>query len=384
MQRKSFRIIDIFSSRENTNSLEIATGVLVTLVHTEGSCYQKAGAQLFLSSENEVYGLISGGCLEHDIVEQAKEVQETKLSRLAYFDTGDPFDIDFGFGLGCGGKLWIFIEWIKCRHELHGKIISLSSQICAEAIVVEANQKNLIGQRFFLRPDDNQPSACLPHIDLLDELKWVLLSKKSQMKHLHNSESSDQASLTVAFLYRSAQPVLTIFGCGLGAWPLATMTTTLGWELRAYDHRRAYLDDLPEQLAIAELLDWKEEAPFQSNPCRPSAAVIMTHNFHADRRILTQLLSHHYPWNYIGLLGSQSRSQHLFQEIFQHHPKLKNSPNFASLHAPIGLDLGGSTPEAIALAISSEIQAVIHQRQQISYRSKMSFTQQGNYYVATY
>lgn len=354
----------------------------MTLVHTEGSCYQKAGAQLFLTSDDEIYGLISGGCLEHDIVGQAKEVRKIQLPRLVYFDTGDPFDIDFGFGLGCGGKLWVFMEWTRSCQELHGKIISMSSQSSAEAIVVEAAERDLVGQRFFL---NSKPHPSLPksrYVDLTKDLIETLNSKKSQIKSFDSHDLQCQGPLKIALLFRSAQPALSIFGCGLGAWPLAMMAKTLGWELKVYDHRSAYLDDLPEQMANARLLDWAEASPFQCDTQQPSAAVVMTHNFNADRRILERLLSH--PWSYLGLLGSHARSQRLLQELLQDNPKLSTSPSLACLHAPIGLDLGGNTPEAIALAIISEIQAVWHHRQQISYRSEMTTTRQGNRYAATH
>jgi len=383
LQRKSFRITDIITSQKQPHLLaEISNGVLVTLVHTEGSCYQKAGAQLFLSSRDEVYGLISGGCLEHDIVEKAREVREIKQARLVYFDTGDPFDIEFGFGLGCGGKLWVFIEWISDGNELNRKIIGLSTQVYAEAIVIEADSPYLCGQRLFLSPNDEPSPQIIANVDLFHDLSKVVDSKKSQIRQIKPHESNNLGSLKVAFLYRSAQPVITIFGCGLGAWPLAMMAKTLGWELKAYDHRTAYLDDLPEQMAPAHLLDWGEISPFQSDFRQPSAAVVMTHNFHADRRILRRLLANQ--WKYIGLLGSHARSEQLLQDIFQEHPELKNSPTLSYLHAPIGLDLGGSTPEAIALAIISEIQARWHRRQQISYRSQISSHGEGNIYAASY
>ena len=42
---------------------------------------------------------------------------------------------------------------------------------------------------------------------------------------------------------------------------------------------------------------------------------------------------------------------------------LQRRPLPAQLHYPVGLDLGGDTPEAVALSVLAEITAVLHQRQ---------------------
>ncbi|MFW7379614.1 MAG: XdhC family protein [Oligoflexus sp.] len=372
MQHKSYRISDYFQQRPS--AAEAKPGVLVTLVHTEGSCYQKAGAQLYLTGNQDVYGLISGGCLEHDIIQQAKEVQFSQKPRLAFFDTGDPLDLDFGYGLGCGGKLWVFLEAIFHDDELADKMICRTRESHAEAIIIEAEQSDIIGRRFSLSKskavEDQEAN------EVLFDLQRCLTSQKlSQIK-----EYTAQQYFKVALIHRSAQPVLTIFGCGLGSWPLAAMAHTLGWDIQAFDHRQAYLQDLPSQLHGAQLLDWQRPEIFHAQPARPSAAVIMTHNFQADRRILAQILRH--PWPYIGLLGSKARSEHLLAEFISDHPDREKS--LLNLHAPIGLDLGGTSPEAIALAIVSEIQAVWNQRSHIKARSAISLPPKERAYVRTY
>jgi xanthine dehydrogenase accessory factor len=84
----------------------------------------------------------------------------------------------------------------------------------------------------------------------------------------------------------------------------------------------------------------------------------MTHNFARDAEILRQLLSSQI--QYIGLLGPKSRGDELLAEI--------GASRDARLHSPIGLDLGGETPEEIALSIVAEVQAAFERRSARSLR----------------
>jgi xanthine/CO dehydrogenase XdhC/CoxF family maturation factor len=88
------------------------------------------------------------------------------------------------------------------------------------------------------------------------------------------------------------------------------------------------------------------------------AAVVMTHNFARDADILRQLLASQI--QYIGLLGPKSRGDELLAEI--------GASREPRLHSPIGLDLGGETPEEIALSIVAEIQAAFERRSARSLR----------------
>jgi xanthine dehydrogenase accessory factor len=63
------------------------------------------------------------------------------------------------------------------------------------------------------------------------------------------------------------------------------------------------------------------------------------------------------PAAYIGMIGSQRRVWAVFKLL---HEEGVSAEKLARVHAPIGLDLGGSTPEEIALAIMSEIVLLRH------------------------
>ena len=85
--------------------------VLVTVVATEGSTYSKPGAQMLIAEDADYQGLLSGGCLEGDVVEHAREVFATGRAKSVTYDMRDE-DEDrlWGLGLGCNGLMKILLQ----------------------------------------------------------------------------------------------------------------------------------------------------------------------------------------------------------------------------------------------------------------------------------
>ena len=81
--------------------------VLGTVYKTEGSAYRKAGAHMLINEYGDYYGLLSGGCLESDIVLNARKVMQTKQSKTVVYDSFDEDSIAHKIGVGCGGKVYI-------------------------------------------------------------------------------------------------------------------------------------------------------------------------------------------------------------------------------------------------------------------------------------
>jgi len=77
--------------------------------------------------------------------------------------------------------------------------------------------------------------------------------------------------------------------------------------------------------------------------------VVMSHHLNSDAAYLRELATAK-TRAYVGLLGPRARRRRLMQEIGNAADYLQ-----ARLHSPVGLNLGALTPEAIALAIVSEI-----------------------------
>src|ERR1700729_1640734 len=80
----------------------------------------------------------------------------------------------------------------------------------------------------------------------------------------------------------------------------------------------------------------------------------MTHSYEQDRELLAAVLP--LRPRYLGLLGARHRSSLLVSEVAG-MLKWTVAECCARIYAPVGLDLGGDGPEAIALAVMAEAQA---------------------------
>jgi xanthine dehydrogenase accessory factor len=84
---------------------------LVTVVSTEGSTPQKAGAKMVVYPDGRIVGTIGGGCVEAEMTWRARQAIESRKPQIASYElTADQAGED---GLVCGGRMQVFIEPIE-------------------------------------------------------------------------------------------------------------------------------------------------------------------------------------------------------------------------------------------------------------------------------
>jgi xanthine dehydrogenase accessory factor len=81
---------------------------VATVVATRMSAPRPVGAKFAVSEHGAICGSVSGGCVESDVVEQAKDVLESGVPKLLTYGISD--DEALGVGLPCGGEIDVFIE----------------------------------------------------------------------------------------------------------------------------------------------------------------------------------------------------------------------------------------------------------------------------------
>ena len=86
------------------------SAILASVVRVEGSTYRRAGARSLLLEDGRTLGLISGGCLESDLIENAARVRATGERCLVHYDSSSAEDIIWGLGLGCAGVVDVLLE----------------------------------------------------------------------------------------------------------------------------------------------------------------------------------------------------------------------------------------------------------------------------------
>ena len=84
--------------------------VLASVYETEGSTYSKAGARMLITGDGRFHGMLSGGCLEGDLAERARQVLDSGRSQAVTYDLGKNDEELWGLGVGCDGLMRIFLQ----------------------------------------------------------------------------------------------------------------------------------------------------------------------------------------------------------------------------------------------------------------------------------
>ncbi len=340
------------------------TAALATVVKVSGSTYRQPGARMLITSDGQTVGSISGGCLESDVAQKAQRVIATEETIVVQYDTTDETDIVFGVGLGCRGVVHVLIEYIKplsanshmafLAECLHGRQIGAIATVFSIAGQVTTQ----IGDRLMLQQDGQVTNNIQDPelaVGILEDAGEVLQESRSAVKAYQLANGSAEV------LIEAIQPPvpLVVFGAGHDAMPLVRIAKELGWHVTVVDSRPAYatLDRFP--VADAVIL-CRPEALAERVPLSDrTVATVMTHNYLYDLKLLEILLP--LPLRYIGMLGPKSRTERLLQAL-QNEGAINTDQYLSRLYGPVGIDIGADTPEAIALAILAEIQAVLANR----------------------
>jgi xanthine/CO dehydrogenase XdhC/CoxF family maturation factor len=333
--------------------------VLATVVDVRGSSYRRAGARMLIGANGETIGTISGGCLESDVLERAKKVLRTGAAAVFTYDTSQAEDSVFSLNMGCRGVIRILLEPARDNaiFEFLQNCVK-QRKACAVATLIAKSESFALplGAKFLARAE----------IDLSDEanpiIRNVLSDAAGALANNHKfSKIYEADSETAEFFIESISPPvnLLLFGAGYDALPLVAFAVDLGWRVTLVDHRAAWAN--AERFPRADRIIVSRAENLDENLFRDEAsvAVLMTHNYEADRELLYRLLNS--SCRYIGALGPKKRTENLIAELRQ-TGKFFDESKLERLYAPVGLDIGAETPEEIALAIIAEIQSVLSNR----------------------
>lgn len=317
--------------------------VLATIVKTEGSTYQKAGAHMRVFPDGRQEGIISGACAESKILETAKEVARTKQTTLLHIDSFATDDVLFGYGVGCQGRQAILLEHLENASSLFQEP-KHEKYICA--IIYDCNKSEHITKRLYLNHTNLHYSNIDPSISAIVEshAREFLAREQSQCLSL----ILDDLTCEISFIFHRPKPILHIFGAGADAIALCELIRWMGWDLHVYEHR-------PHFRNTKHFAHIKIHPTYELEKLTPGSqhmAIVMTHNFITDLMILENLMRE--PFAYIGLLGPKKRGEQALMEL----NKTSASTKYDHIYFPVGLNLGGRSPNELALSIVAELQAV--------------------------
>lgn len=344
---------------------------LATVVHVEGSSYRRAGARMLVTEDGLITGAISGGCLEGDALRKALLAIHQQKNKLVTYDTTDD-DTSLGVQLGCNGIVHILFEPLDPSSSKNALEILRSTQSQRARSVVAtifsfdaaANQYGTV----LAKAEESLVLSTLPEMEpiaqmLISDAEEVLRSGLTTTKEYITSGAAAQVSL------QAVQPdiSLTIFGAGNDAIPLVNVASIAGWNIHVVDGRASHATKqrfpAADQLLVGKPSHILDQLSFDNL----SAAVLMTHNYNYDLKVLERLVFTQCP--YIGVLGPKKKMEKMYSDLEANGISITDEQR-QRIFSPVGLDLGAETSEEIALSIAAEIKAALSGTAATSLRTK--------------
>jgi xanthine dehydrogenase accessory factor len=285
---------------------------LATVIKTWGSAPRQAGAMLAVRQDGRLIGSVSGGCIEDDLIAQARE------GRLP----GKPQFVIYGvsqeeaarFGLPCGGTLKLVIE-------------PLSLPGWLDRVVQATAEQQLIG-------------------------RWLdLTTGISTLREAHPGEAPELNDQQCHFVYGPHWRLL-IIGANQTARALAQIATMLEFQVIICDPRDEFTADL-SMPGVAFQTGMPDDAVGEIHTDQRTAIVALTHDPKLDDMALLEALKS--SAFYVGALGS-TRNQSKRRERLKMFELTDDE--IARLRGPVGLPIGSRTPAEIAVAVAAELVAV--------------------------
>ena len=297
-----------------------ADATLALVVETEGSTYVRPGAVALFGGDAgaEQVGWLSGGCLEPEIARRAAEAAAHGRIEWLDIDTRDDEDLFAGSAVGCRGRL-------------HLALLPLAAMPGWQALL----------------PAWREGAGALRWDIDTDGVVACTVAGASRHWRLATSRREDPGHRAWQRELPSP-PAVLVFGAGPETPTLVPWLRRMGWMATVVERR-------PRWSALAALADTpvseSPQAALSGQTRRFDAALVMHHHFELDREALQALAGSDI--GYIGLLGPARRREDLFRVL----PGTTRAAFQSRLHSPVGLDLGGQGPEAIALSIVAQLHA---------------------------
>lgn len=200
--------------------------------------------------------------------------------------------------------------------------------------------------------------------DAFWKAKEAIAARKPQSVHYELSDDFAEESglicggqMDVFIEPLEPAPDVYVFGAGHVGCSLVRMAHEAGFRVHVVDDRETFAaaERFPDGVETAV-----EEPPvwIESHRIPPTAfAVIVTRGHRHDLSTLRALMGKRL--RYVGLIGSKAKVRRVYDALLEEGVAAEA---LSGVHAPIGLDLGGVTPQEIAVSILAELIAVRHGR----------------------
>jgi len=288
--------------------------VLSTITRTWGSAPRPPGSSVAIRDDGLVAGSVSGGCIEDDLIDKARQgALVAGVPQVVRY--GIDADAAHRFGLPCGGLIELVLEPVQPRTQL---------------------------------------PELLQRLERGERVRRVLTLATGEVR-LEPSGAADELELTDTTLTTHHGPSwrLLLIGAGQMTQYLAQMAGALGYQVTVCDPREEYATgfDVPGATLLRTMPD---DTVTALKPDGHTAIIALTHDPKLDDLALMEALKS--AAFYVGAIGSRVNQAKRKQRLMEHFGMTEGE--LARLHGPVGLKNGARTPPEIAVSILAELTAV--------------------------
>ncbi|MGQ4615993.1 XdhC family protein [Nocardia sp. R7R-8] len=334
------------------------TAGFATVVRTFRSAPRPPGAAMVVAPDGTVGGSVSGGCVEGAVYDLATDVMRTGRPVLQRYGFSD--DDAFAVGLTCGGIIDVFVEAIS--RETFPELGEVAADIAehrpvAIATVIEHPDSARIGRRLLIRPNEAHGTLGSARTDdaVIDDAGGLLAAGRSEVLSYGPDGQRRGEGMAVFVSSHTRQPRMLVFGAIDFAAAVAQQGSLLGYRVTVCDARPIFATSARFPTADEVVVDWPHRylaAQIAAGAVDSRTVVcVLTHDPKFDVPLLEVALRAP-QLGYVGAMGSRRTHD---QRLARLRQAGVTEEQLGRLASPIGLDLGGRTPEETAVSIAAEI-----------------------------
>ncbi len=344
------------------------TVAMATIVRRRGSVPREVGAKMLVHRDGKISGTVGGGCGEAEVWRSALNALDTQRPSSVQVELTEEIAME-SQGV-CGGIFDVFIQpWNNLpgavepgmrdfAHAIHEALTGEQAIVMLTVIAGSGAWQAQMGRQMLVHENGETlgrlelpRGSSVADAYLVQSAQQAIAEGKARLDKISGPQGSRAEIFVEPFL---PPPVLLIAGAGHIAGPLASIAHLMNYSVSVTDDRASFAKR--ERFPHAQrLLVGNIAATLRDYPITPRTHIVLVtrahaHDVHGLRAIIDS------PAAYIGMIGSQRRVWAVFKLL---HAKGVAIEKLMRVRAPIGLDLGGSTPEEIALSIMAEI-TILH------------------------
>jgi xanthine dehydrogenase accessory factor len=189
-------------------------------------------------------------------------------------------------------------------------------------------------------------------------MKTYLLNEGKVIENAETLPMACGGVVKLFFEYIGPREFIYVFGAGHVGQALTNIIKTMNFHVTVIDDRPEVIEQFTggDNVVKMPFTDYIDKYSLVEN----SFVIVCTPSHKHDYNVINKVIEKKIKLKYIGMLCSQEKLKDYLEKTYKLHGKNIDLSNF---YSPIGLDLGGGSPEEIAISITSEILAISHKKQ---------------------